>query len=187
MVDRDPVTVAIGTEGAAPVLAREVKAKLEQWLPSNYGLLASFAQKLRNFIGDKVQDGRLRRLIWQRLFKGDFRRAVLAEDFKSARKALKVELANAEDEHKTHKLGSVALIGCGPGDPGLLTLKAQQRMQEADILVVDRLVNPEILEFARRDAERVFVGKTPGEPSTSQTEINRILLREALAGKPLLA
>ena len=77
----------------------------------------------------------------------------------------------------------MALIGCGPGDPDLLTLKALQRLQEADVLVVDRLVNPKILEYARRDAERIFVGKTPGGPTTSQAEINRILVREAAAGK----
>src|SRR5207248_8896878 len=80
-------------------------------------------------------------------------------------------------------LGRVTLIGCGPGDPDLLTLKALQRLQEADVLVVDRLVNPKILEYARRDAERIFVGKTPGGPTTSQAEINRILVREAEAGK----
>jgi uroporphyrin-III C-methyltransferase / precorrin-2 dehydrogenase / sirohydrochlorin ferrochelatase len=79
--------------------------------------------------------------------------------------------------------GRVALIGCGPGDPDLLTLKAVQRLQEADVLVVDRLVNPKVLEYARRDAERIFVGKTPGGPTTSQAEINRILVREAEAGK----
>ena len=77
----------------------------------------------------------------------------------------------------------MALIGCGPGDPDLLTLKALQRLQEADVLVVDRLVNPKILDYARRDAERIFVGKTPGGPTTSQAEINRILVREASAGK----
>ena len=79
--------------------------------------------------------------------------------------------------------GRVALIGCGPGDPDLLTLKALQRMQEADVLVVDRLVNPKILDYARRDAERIYVGKTPRGPATSQAEINRILVREASAGK----
>ena len=79
--------------------------------------------------------------------------------------------------------GRVSLIGCGPGDPDLLTLKALQRLQEADVLVVDRLVNPKILDYARRDAERIFVGKAPGRPSPSQAEINRILVREAAAGK----
>ncbi len=183
IVDRDPVTVAIGTEGAAPILAREIKAKLEAWLPDNYGTLASFAQKLRGFISQKVTNGRQRRQVWQRLLSGAFRKFVLANDYASARKALKAELANSDEEETSEKIGSVALIGCGPGDPGLLTLKAQQRMQNADVLVVDRLVNPEILEYARRDAERIFVGKTPGEPSTSQTEINRILLTEAMQGK----
>jgi uroporphyrin-III C-methyltransferase/precorrin-2 dehydrogenase/sirohydrochlorin ferrochelatase len=79
--------------------------------------------------------------------------------------------------------GRVALIGCGPGDPDLLTLKALQRLQEADVLVVDRLVNPKVLDYARRDAERILVGKTPGGPSTAQAEIDRILVREAQAGK----
>lgn len=185
IVDRNPVTVAIGTEGAAPVLAREIKAKLDAWLPDNYGKLAQFAQKLRGFIANKVTDGRKRRIIWQKLLYGGFRRFVLAEDFKAARKALKSELANIlESDNKAKaEIGSVALIGCGPGDPGLLTLKAQQRMQDADVLVIDRLVNPDVLEYARRDAERIYVGKTPGQPSTSQVEINRILLSEALKGK----
>jgi uroporphyrin-III C-methyltransferase/precorrin-2 dehydrogenase/sirohydrochlorin ferrochelatase len=79
--------------------------------------------------------------------------------------------------------GYVALLGCGPGDPDLLTLKAVQRLQEADVLVIDRLVNPAILEYARRDAERIFVGKTPGGASSTQAQINRILVREASAGK----
>src|SRR5205085_4813847 len=80
-------------------------------------------------------------------------------------------------------VGRVALIGCGPGDPDLLTLKALQHLQAADVLVVDRLVNPQILDYARRDAERIYVGKTPRGPATSQAEINRILVREASAGK----
>ena len=183
IVDRDPVTVAIGTEGAAPILAREIKAKLESWLPENYGTLAKFSQKLRGFISKNVTEGRQRRIVWKRLLSGPFRKFVLANDYRSARRALKNELSYSEKEEQEDKLGSVALIGCGPGDPGLLTLKAQQRMQEADVLVVDRLVNPDILEYARRDAERIFVGKAPGEHTTPQTEINRILLREAMQGK----
>ncbi|MEM7619219.1 MAG: siroheme synthase CysG [Pseudomonadota bacterium] len=184
IVDRSPVTVAIGTEGAAPVLAREIKAEVDRWLPANYGKLASFAQKLRNFLAKKITNGRLRRIVWQNLLYGQFRRSVLSENFAEARKALKHELNTAQQQQKSiaSNIGSVALIGCGPGDPSLLTLKAQQRMQDADVLVIDRLVNPEILEYARRDAHRIYVGKTPGKPSTSQVEINRILLAEALKG-----
>ncbi|MGH1351565.1 MAG: siroheme synthase CysG [Methyloligellaceae bacterium] len=181
IVDRDPVTVAIGTEGTAPVLAREIKSKLEAWLPANYGTLAAYANSFRNFIAEKVEDGRQRRIVWQNLLGGEFRRLVLAGKQDEAKAVLEEEVAASVEPDQ--KIGTVALIGCGPGDPGLLTLKAQQHMQTADVLVIDRLVNPEILEYARRDAERIFVGKKPGAHTTPQKEINRILLREALAGK----
>lgn len=179
IVDRDPVTVAVGTEGAAPVLAREIKTRLETWLPANLGTLARRAQELRGLVARTVTDGRARRRLWQRLLEGPFRRAVLAGAEREARRILSRELAGS----LVPAQGRVALIGCGPGDPDLLTLKALQHLQEADVLVVDRLVNPKILDYARRDAERIHVGKTPGGPATSQAEINRILVREAAAGK----
>jgi uroporphyrin-III C-methyltransferase / precorrin-2 dehydrogenase / sirohydrochlorin ferrochelatase len=179
IVDRDPVTVAIGTEGAAPVLAREIKSRLEQWLPANLGTLAQRAHALRDRIANTVADARSRRSLWERLLTGPFRRAVLAGAEAEAGRIFEAELKGA----KASGAGRAALIGCGPGDPDLLTLKAVQRMQEADVLVIDRLVNPKILDYARRDAERIFVGKTPRGPATSQAEINRILVREALAGK----
>ena len=179
IVDRAPVTVAIGTEGAAPVLAREIKTRLESWLPANLGALASRAQSLRSVVADTIPDGRARRRLWERLLQGPFRRAVLSGAEADATRIFEGELSGSLAPGP----GRVALIGCGPGDPDLLTLKALQRMQEADVLVVDRLVNPKILDYARRDAERIFVGKTPGRKSTSQAEINRILVREAAAGK----
>jgi uroporphyrin-III C-methyltransferase / precorrin-2 dehydrogenase / sirohydrochlorin ferrochelatase len=179
IVDRAPVTVAIGTEGAAPVLAREIKTKLEAWLPANLGLLARRALLLRDAVAKGVADARARRLLWERLLQGPFRRAVLSGAEREADRIFAKELEGASAPER----GRVALIGCGPGDPDLLTLKALQRMQEADVLVVDRLVNPKVLDYARRDAERIFVGKTPGGPSVSQAEINRILVREAAAGK----
>ena len=179
IVDRAPVTVAIGTEGAAPVLAREIKTRLESWLPANLGALASRAQSLRPVVASSIPDGRARRRLWERLLQGPFRRAVLSGAEADATRIFEGELSGSLEPGP----GRVALIGCGPGDPDLLTLKALQRMQEADVLVVDRLVNPKILDYARRDAERIFVGKTPGRTSTSQAEINRILVREASAGK----
>ena len=118
-------------------------------------------------------------MLWERLLQGPFRRAVLSGAEAEAGRISPRELAG----RASAGAGRVALIGCGPGDPDLLTLKALQRLQEADVLVVDRLVDPEILDYARRDAERIFVGKTPGGPTTSQAEINRILVREAPAGK----
>lgn len=179
IVDRAPVTVAIGTEGAAPVLAREIKSKVESLLPANLGGLARRAQDLRKLISIVVPDARSRRRLWERLLLGPFRRAVLSGAEAEAERILDAELRDAD----APAAGRVALIGCGPGDPDLLTLKALQRLQEADVLVVDRLVNPQVLEYARRDAERIFVGKAPGGPTTSQAEINRILVREAEAGK----
>jgi uroporphyrin-III C-methyltransferase / precorrin-2 dehydrogenase / sirohydrochlorin ferrochelatase len=179
IVDRDPVTVAIGTEGAAPVLAREIKTKLETWLPANFGTLAKRAESLRDLVAECIPDTRTRRRLWERLLSGPFRRAVLSGAQTEAERILATELQSGDAPGK----GRVALIGCGPGDPDLLTLKALQRLQEADVLIVDRLVNPKILEYARRDAGRIFVGKTPGGPTTSQAEIDRILVREAKAGK----
>lgn len=179
IVDRSPLTVAIGTEGAAPVLAREIKTRLESWLPANLGAVAARAQALRSVVANSVHDGRARRRLWERLLQGPFRRAVLSGADGEATRIFTAEIAGSGEP----AVGRVSLIGCGPGDPDLLTLKALQRMQEADVLVVDRLVNPKILDYARRDAERIFVGKTPGRPSTSQAEINRILVREASAGK----
>ena len=180
IVDRDPVTVAIGTEGAAPVLAREIKTRLESWLPANFGALATRAQALRSTVADNISDGRARRRLWERLLQGPFRRAVLSGADQEASDIFAAEVTASGEKPAQ---GRVYLIGCGPGDPDLLTLKALQRMQEADVLVVDRLVHPKVLEYARRDAERIFVGKTPGQPSTTQAEINRILVREASAGK----
>jgi len=181
IVDRAPVTVAIGTEGAAPILAREIKTRLESLLPANFGELAQKAQSLRHEITARVQDQRTRRRVWERLLAGPFRRAVLGGKPAEADAVFADELARCEGEGL--RKGRVALIGAGPGDPELLTLKALQRLQEADVLVVDRLVNPKILDYARRDAERIYVGKTPRGPATSQSEINRILVREAAAGK----
>jgi uroporphyrin-III C-methyltransferase / precorrin-2 dehydrogenase / sirohydrochlorin ferrochelatase len=179
LVDRDPIVVAIGSEGAAPVLAREIKARLESWLPANFGALAKKASTLRRRVARRIAEPQARRHLWERLFRGAFRRAVLLGADAEAQRIFARELEAAA----TPSVGRVVLIGCGPGDPDLMTLKAQQRLQEGDVLVVDRLVNPQILEYARRDARRIFVGKTPGGPATSQAEINRILVTEAAAGQ----
>lgn len=181
IVDRDPVVVAIGTEGAAPVLAREIKAKIEAWLPANFGSVAERAMALRRRVHDALADPVVRRRLWEGLLHGAWRSAVLNGDAQGADREFDRQLAAAQMEPRP--AGSVTLIGCGPGDPDLLTLKAQQRLQEADVLVVDRLVNPAILEYARRDAVRIDAGKEPDGPSAAQDDINRILVREALKGQ----
>ncbi len=180
IVDRDPVVVAIGTEGTAPILAREIKATIEAWLPAQFGRVARLAQGLRQRVQETIADPVIRRRIWESLLQGPWRQAVLAGDADTADRELERQLHAGASE--AQPVGSVALIGCGPGEPDLITLKAQQHLQSADVLVVDRLVNPAILEYARRDAIRIDVGKGPDGDSALQDEINRILVREALKG-----
>ena len=180
IVDRDPVVVAIGTEGAAPILAREIKARLEDWLPAQFGRIARRAQALRRQVQEAIADPVMRRRTWEALLQGPWREAALAGDDAAAEHELNRQIEGARAN--AHPVGSVALIGCGPGEPDLITLKAQQYLQGADVLVVDRLVNPGVLEYARRDAVRIDVGKGSEGDSALQEEINRILVREALKG-----
>lgn len=181
IVDRDPVLVAIGTEGTAPILGREIKSKVEGWLPSRFGELARQASNLRGEIGDAVRDTTIRRRVWERLLFGRWRQLVLGGHQTSAQEEIKRAVSEVQSGNLA--AGRVSLVGAGPGDPDLLTLKAQQRMQEADVLVIDGLVTPEILEYARRDAKRIEVGKKGYGIATDQDEINRIIVREALKGQ----
>lgn len=178
IVDRTPVTVAIGTEGAAPVLAREIRAHLEAVLPAQLGRVAEKAQSLRKLVAGRIPDGPARRRFWERLLASDFRHHVLAGDEAAA----DAVVDRAISDVRAFKSGQIALVGAGPGDPELLTLKAQQALQAADVIVFDRLVAPEVLEYARRDARRINVGKTPGAPGPKQDEISALLVREARQG-----
>ena len=135
ILDRAPVTVAVGTEGAAPVLAREIKTKLEAILPANFGRLAERALALRETVTKAVPDQRARRRVWERLLQGPFRRAVLSGADDEAGRILADELHGENAPARTPDAGRVVLVGCGPGDPDLLTLKALQRLQDADVLV----------------------------------------------------
>ena len=177
IVDRDPVIVAIGTEGTAPVLARQIKTRLEAMLPAGLGALARWAASFRQRAADAIAGGAVRRRFWDAFFDGPAARAFLAGDHATAGALLEREFTAA-----VPGAGRVSLVGAGPGDPDLLTVKAVRALQEADVIVADRLVGPRILDRARRDARRILVGKTPGWPSPDQAEINAILIREASAG-----
>lgn len=181
IVERGAVTVAIGTEGKAPILAREIKALLDRLLPANFGRLAEKSRDIRRALKDRITDGRAKLRIFERLMGGSYRDAVLAGDDERAAHLLNTQI-EASGLIDGELPGSVSLIGAGPGDPDLLTLKAQQKLQHADVLVIDRLVNSRILDYARRDAKRIYVGKQAGSPSTQQDEINQIIVREALDG-----
>ena len=183
IVDRDPVTVAIGTEGTAPVLARNLKAAFEAQLPISLGPLARIAQAFRPRC-ESVPSGRMRRAFWSEYFLRRGPRAYAREGRHGAREALRSLLDEAATV--TRPPGLVSFVGAGPGDPELLTLKARNRLHEADIVVHDRLVSAQVLELARREAERVCAGKSEYGPSWSQARINALLVRRAREGKHVI-
>lgn len=176
IVDRDPVTVAIGTEGAAPVLARKIKAEIEALLPSALGRLARVGQGFRARL--ETLDGKARRLFWSRFYFEEGPRAI-ADGEVAAREALERLAAEGVDGPRE---GFVNLIGAGPGDPELLTLRARRLLHEADVVIHDRLVPAAILELARREALILDVGKTAYGPSWKQGDINALIVAHARTG-----
>jgi uroporphyrin-III C-methyltransferase / precorrin-2 dehydrogenase / sirohydrochlorin ferrochelatase len=175
IVDRDPVTVAIGTEGAAPVLARKIKAEIEELLPVTLGLLTRIGQGFRARV--EALDSKARRGFWTRFYFERGPRA-LAGGEAAARGELEAMLGEGDGPRQ----GFVHLVGTGPGDPELMTLKARRLLHEADVVVHDRLVQAAILELARREATIVEVGKIAYGPSWKQADINALILRHAAAG-----
>ena len=172
IVDRDPVTIAIGTEGAAPVLARAIKADLETQLPTNLGVLARIGKEIRDQAA-ALPYGRMRRDFWSEFY---FHKGPRAHDdagetgVQAALRALLTQyLSNSP--RPCH----VAFVGAGPGDPELLTLRARTLLDQADVVLHDRLVTPEILELARREAIIINVGKIGFGPSMAQNEINTLI------------
>jgi uroporphyrin-III C-methyltransferase / precorrin-2 dehydrogenase / sirohydrochlorin ferrochelatase len=178
IVDRDPVVIAIGTEGTAPVLGQGIRAKIDAMLPDQLGALARHAQTLRERVARHIPHGNRRRAFWQQFFFGAPRDAFIAGDDLN----FHTTVHDAVSDALSGNTGRVSLVGAGPGDPELLTLKAQRKLQEADVIVYDRLVSAGVLEMARRDAVRIPVGKTPFAPSPKQSEINNILIAEAQKG-----
>ncbi len=179
IVDRDPVTVAIGTEGAAPVLARRIKADLEERLPSTLGILARIGQAFRRR-ANMLPQGRKRRDFWSRYYEGAGDAALQAGGEDAVRSTLNDLLTDAIETRPRD--GHVALIGTGPGDAELLTLKARRLLHEADVVLHDQLVPQSILELARREAIVIEVGKKGYGPSWKQEDINALMIEHALKG-----
>lgn len=174
IVDRDPVTIAIGTEGAAPVLARAIKADLEAKLPSTLGMMARVGKGFRK-MAEALPFGRPRRDFWR-----EYYFATAPKNEENAEEALDALLH--QHLSKTARPGHVAFVGGGPGDPELLTLKARKALDEADVVIYDRLITSEILELARREATMIDVGKEGFGPSTPQEHINNLLVEHASNG-----
>lgn len=178
IVDRDPVTVAIGTEGAAPVLARAIKADLEERLSPNLGLLARVAKAFRH-AADVLPVGRSRRDFWSDYFFKTGPRVEVNGEAAAHQELDELLFAHLyADENQGH----VAFVGAGPGDPELLTLKARKALHAADVVIYDRLVAPEILELARREARLLDAGKTPYGQHTPQNYINELIVEHARKG-----
>jgi uroporphyrin-III C-methyltransferase/precorrin-2 dehydrogenase/sirohydrochlorin ferrochelatase len=184
IVDRDPVTIAISTGGAAPSLARLIRARIEQTIPPAIGRLAELAREARTQVARVLRVPATRRRFWDEALQGRVAELALAGDMAAARRALMRQLASSG--RSTGDTGMVHLVGSGPGDPELLTLKAHRLLQGADVIVYDRLVAPEILGLARRDAERIYVGKRRGDHCVPQAEINDTLIALARAGRSVV-
>ncbi len=179
VVDRDPVIVAIGTEGAAPVLARAIKTDLEERLPPTLGLLARIVKGFRA-LAERLPHGRARRDFWADYY---FQAGPAAVD-RHGPEAVQPALARLLDRHlaEEEKTGQVDFVGAGPGDPDLLTLKARKALDQADVVIHDRLVTPAILELARREAILIDAGKEGYGTSTDQDDINDMILHHARRG-----
>jgi uroporphyrin-III C-methyltransferase/precorrin-2 dehydrogenase/sirohydrochlorin ferrochelatase len=181
IVDRGEVTVAIGTEGAAPVLAQRLRSWLEGELHPRFDALAKLAREFRDAVAEKLPAGAPRRHFWEGVFGGPAAEAMLSGDEPKARALIGKAIGDAGVKNVPR--GRVLLVGAGPGDPELLTMKAVRALKSADVVFYDRLVGEGVLEHARREAELIPVGKAKGAHSVPQTQINALLVARAKAGQ----
>ncbi len=181
IIDRSPVVAAVSTGGASPVLARLLRARLETLIPAAYGRLATLVGAFREKVKQKFARPADRRIFWEKVLQGPIAELVFSGQDSAARERLQAVLDEAEVGAATR--GEVYLVGGGPGDPDLLTFRALRLMQQADVVVHDRLVSPEVLDLVRRDAERIYVGKERDHHTLPQEGINQLLVRLAKEGK----
>ena len=183
ILDRSPVLVAVATGGASPVLARQLRTRLETIIPSAYGRLAAMIEEFREAAKERFADPDQRRRFWEEVLEGPIAERVFAGREADARHQIEAALAKGSAKKS---VGEVYLVGAGPGDPDLLTFRAVRLMQQADVLVYDRLVSAPILDLARRDAERYYVGKEKDNHAVPQEGINQLLVDLARQGKRVL-
>ena len=180
VIDRGPITVAISNNGGSPVLSRILKRQLGQFLPDGYGELSDFVRIRRNRVKQALPDERERIDFWQHVLQGAIAEAIFSGNPAQAQALFEHALA-APDQFR--RVGEAYLIGAGPGDPDLLTLRAFRLIQQSDVVLYDRLVSPEIMDLVPARAERIYVGKQRAEHAVQQTDINQLLVDHALRGK----
>ena len=179
IIDRSPVQIAVSTGGSSPVLARLLRARIESLIPAAYGRLAQLVERFREKVKARFDDVNARRRFWEDVLQGQVSEMVFAGRDEEAEKAL----TQAVERGETGPAGEVYLVGGGPGDPDLLTFRALRLMQQADVIVHDRLVSKEVLDLCRRDAEYMYVGKERDNHALPQEEINQLLVRLAKEGR----
>ena len=182
IIDRAPVQIAVSSGGASPVLARLLRARLETLIPGAYGQLAEFVNRFRGQVKERFTSSPQRRRFWEDILQGPVAEMVFAGQTAAAHQALEQHLADAASRPQ----GEVYLVGGGPGDPDLLTFRALRLMQQADVVVHDRLVSQAVLDLARREAERFYVGKERSNHAVPQEGINQLLVDFAKQGKRVL-
>ncbi|MDA1342299.1 MAG: siroheme synthase CysG [Proteobacteria bacterium] len=180
IVDRSPIVIAVSSGGSAPVLTRLLRAKIESIIPPAYGRLASLTEKFRDKVKRHIKIAPQRRIFWENTFQGIITEQVFSGNEQKAEQLLKQALNDYDD---TVNNGEVYLIGAGPGAADLLTFRALRLLQQADVVVYDRLVSPEIIDLARRDSEKIYVGKQRQNHALPQVSINQLLADLAKAGK----
>ena len=184
ILERGPVTVSVSTGGASPVLARMLRTKLETSIPGGYGKLAKIVSDNRVVVRKKFKNFKSNRIFWEEILNSKFVDLVLSGQEGAAEKFLEKEIENFDENKKSE--GEVYLVGAGPGDPDLLTFRALRLMQQADIVLYDRLVHSDIIELVRRDAQKIYVGKKRDQHTVRQDEINQLLVKYAKEGNRVL-
>ena len=183
MIDRNPVQIAISTGGTSPVLARLLRSRLETYIPAAYGRLAVLVESFRERVKQRLGGGNAIRLFWEQILQGPIADMLMAGKDAEARAALEEAVEKGEAPDMS---GEVYLVGAGPGDPDLLTFRALRLMQQADVVVYDRLVTAPILDLVRRDADFIYAGKEKDKHTIPQENINSLLVRLAKEGKKVL-
>lgn len=183
IVDRNPVTIAVSSAGRSPVLARALRARLESDIPAAFGSLASWAGRYRDRVKERIPNFQQRRKFWEWIMQGPIAELIFSGREQAADEMLEESLRKG-DTQVEH--GEVYLVGAGPGDPDLLTFRALRVLQKADIIFYDRLISREILNFARRDAEKFYVGKQRSNHCVPQSEINELLVNYAKQGQTVV-